>query len=367
MIYLDNAATSGYKPEAILERILYYMRHPGNPQRGVHTASMEAGSMVFQARDAVARFFHCDKKRVMFTSGLTESLNIVIRGLITKSDHVITTVYEHNSVLRPLYATGCKLTVIRTVEEIERSILPDTKAIIVSHVSNVTGYVQNLIKIGNICKHHHILFIVDAGQSAGVLPVFMDTMNIDILCFSGHKGLLGMQGIGGICLSDDYDIRPWKTGGTGIHSFDKQQPENYPDRLEAGTLNVPGIAGVYASCGYLTEDRMNDIRKHEQDLTDYCYAELKAIPNVTIYREEGLHIGMVSFNVAGMDAAYIGMKLNQEYDICIRTGAHCAPLIHGYYGIRSSCRVSFGIQNTKEEIDCFIHAIKEIIRCYEHM
>ncbi|MBQ0065498.1 MAG: aminotransferase class V-fold PLP-dependent enzyme, partial [Firmicutes bacterium] len=251
MIYVDNAATSYYKPECVKKGIMDYLSHPGNPGRGSHFSSLDASRIVFNTRLLIQEYFDAPSfEKVIFTSGITESLNIVLQGLIHKEDHVITSYLEHNSVLRPLYKSGCELSITDgTAESIEKEIKDNTKAVVINHASNVTGEVQDIRSIGKLCRENHILFIVDSAQSAGVLPISMKEDYIDVLCFTGHKGLLGIQGIGGFCFGD-VDIPSFKVGGSGIHSFSKEHPQEYPTRLEAGTLNVPGIVSLQESIAF---------------------------------------------------------------------------------------------------------------------
>lgn len=365
MIYFDHAATSYWKPPQVVKGICSYLENPGNPDRGTHQISMNAARFVLETRIKLAQFFDADSfERVIFTSGLTESLNTVIKGLFGKEDHIITTIYEHNSVLRPLYQlqqNGTELSFCKSVDEMRGCIKKNTKAMIVNHASNVTGDIQDIKKIGELCHENGILFILDSGQSAGIIPISMKENYIDILCFSGHKGLLGMQGIGGIILNKEIKINPLKVGGSGIKSFDHIHPMEYPTALEAGTLNVPGIVSLYYSLQYLTEYGIQNIYKQESELYEYCYEKLLQLPGVKVYRKEGKHVGVISFQADGFDNSYIGDELSYHYNIAVRTGAHCAPLIHEYYHTESLIRVSFGIQNTKEEIDVFMEALKEIL------
>lgn len=363
MIYLDNSATSYFKPEKTIEVITKYLKSPGNPGRGVNKASVGSASLVFDTRMKIANFFNVpDFSKVVFTSGITESLNTVISGIIKKDDYIITTYLEHNSTLRPLYKTSCELSITDgSVEEIEKSIKENTKAVVVNHVSNVTGEVQDIEKIGELCKEKNILFIVDAAQSAGVLPIDIVKNNISILCFTGHKGLMGMQGIGGMVLNTNMYIEPLKCGGTGIHSFAKEQPKEYPAHLEAGTLNVPGIISLNASIDYINEYGIDNIFKHEMELKQKLIEYLKSRKDISIYENlDRKSVGVVSFNIKDKDAAYIGDYLSEEYDICVRTGAHCAPLVMKHYDIDSSVRVSFGLNNKLSDVDVLIDALEKI-------
>lgn len=364
MIYADNAATSYYKPECMIEAVSDYLRHSGNPHRSTHQTSMNASRIVLDTRMKLAEFFDCSFQHIIFTSGITESLNMVIQGLLTENDHVITTYLEHNSVLRPLYRQKCEYSICSPkLEDIKASVLPNTKVIIINHVSNVTGEINDLKEIGQFCYDHHLLFMVDAAQSAGLLPISMKEDHIDILCFTGHKGLMGMQGIGGIALAHDVDIQPLKVGGSGILSFQKEHPATLPSRLEAGTLNVPGIVSLNASIDFIKQKGIHNILKYEQTLADAFYHQLSLNKEIVIYREEGKkYVGIVSFNIKGMDANQVCDQLSNKYQIETRAGAHCAPLVHDHYHTSSMIRFSFGLNNTMEDVDQCIKAIRSIIK-----
>lgn len=277
MIYLDNAATSFFKPENTIKAIVEYLRCPGNPDRGVNEASVHSSSLLLDARISTAKFFGFDKfTNVIFTSGDTESLNIAINGCLDSKDHVITTYFEHNSVLRPLYKKGCEISFTDgSIEQIKQSVKKNTKAVVVSHASNVTGRVLDVEKIGVFCRDAHLLFVVDSAQSAGVIPIDVNKSGIDILCFSGHKGLLGMQGVGGLIVNTEKYIEPLKVGGTGVKSFLKTQPDEYPHHLEAGTLNVPGIISLYEGIKYINSVGLDYIYNHELNLKNIFLDYLK--------------------------------------------------------------------------------------------
>lgn len=364
MIYVDNAATSYYKPECMIEAVSNYLRHPGNPHRGSHHAAMDAARIVLDTRMKLAEFFDCHFQYIIFTSGITESLNTVIQGLLTQTDHVITTYLEHNSVLRPLYQLQCELSIcFPTLKDIKASVQSNTKAVIVNHVSNVTGEINDLKDIGMFCHNNNILFIVDTAQSAGLIPISMKENHIDILCFTGHKGLMGMQGIGGIALSEDFDIQPLKVGGSGVLSFQKEHPSSLPTRLEAGTLNVPGIVSLNASLDFIKEKGIENIFKHEQALADAFYRQLSLIDDIRIYREINKnYVGIVSLNIKDMDANDVCDQLSQYYQIETRAGAHCAPLVHNHYHTQSMIRFSFGLNNTMKDVEECIKALQAIIK-----
>ncbi|MBC8567219.1 aminotransferase class V-fold PLP-dependent enzyme [Mogibacterium sp. NSJ-24] len=368
MIYADNAATTYFKPEKTIAAVCEYLKHPGNPGRGNNHMAMDAARMVLDTRIKLADLFDCDFDHVVFTSGVTESLNTVIQGLFGPQDHIITTYMEHNSVLRPLYRLGCRLSVCGgSTEEIKKHIRSDTKAVIINHVSNVTGEINDIEGIGKFCRQNGLLSVADTAQSAGVLPVSLKESELDVICFTGHKGLLAMQGIGGICLGEDIDIRPLKVGGSGFASFDTEHPKQYPSALEAGTLNVPGIVSLNRSLDFLKECGIENILRHEQLLAEEFCRILSSFDGVKVYREkEKEYTGIVSLNVEGMDAAAVSDILSREYGIETRAGAHCAPLIHEHYGTESTVRFSFGINNRKEDIRECSEALKEIIKIRGH-
>ena len=294
MIYFDNAATTLHKPHEVIEAVVHAMTTAGNASRGTHTGSLAASRTVYETRKKIADFFHCSRAdHVIFTSNSTEALNIAICGTLGKGDHIISTDLEHNSVLRPLYhleEQGASLTFLSAnkkgcidYDDFKRSIKPNTKAIVCTHASNLTGNVLDIERIGRIAKAHNLLFIVDASQSAGCIEINMETMNIDILCFTGHKGLLGPQGTGGLCIHESVEIRPFKHGGSGIHSYEKGQPQAYPARLEAGTLNSHGIAGLCVAINYINTITIPVIAKKEQELLWHFYKGICNIPEIHIY------------------------------------------------------------------------------------
>ncbi|MDD7738599.1 MAG: aminotransferase class V-fold PLP-dependent enzyme [Fusicatenibacter sp.] len=362
MIYVDNAATTFYKPDSVITAVSEYLRHPGNPGRGTNHCALEASRTVLDTRIKLAELFDCDMRKVVFTSGVTESLNTVIRGLFGPEDHVITTYMEHNSMLRPLYRQNCELSICDgSLAEIKKLVKENTKAVLINHVSNVTGEINPIREIGKFCRENQLLFLVDSAQSAGLLPISMKKDFIDVLCFTGHKGLLGIQGIGGICIEGNLKISPLKVGGTGYRSFDKAQPDKYPSALEAGTLNMPGIVSLNHSLDYLKKQGIETLLHHEQRIADEFCRQVETFPFVTVYRNpKKEHVGIVSLNIAGMDAAYVSDRLSCLYQIETRAGAHCAPLVHEYYGTESMVRFSFGVQNTMEEAAQCAEAIYRI-------
>lgn len=376
MIYFDNAATTLHKPHEVIEAVVHAMTTAGNASRGTHTGSLAASRTVYETRKKIADFFHCSRAdHVIFTSNSTEALNIAICGTLGKGGHIISTDLEHNSVLRPLYhleEQGASLTFLSAnkkgcidYDDFKRSIKPNTKAIVCTHASNLTGNVLDIERIGRIAKAHNLLFIVDASQSAGCIEINMETMNIDILCFTGHKGLLGPQGTGGLCIHESVEIRPFKHGGSGIHSYEKGQPQAYPARLEAGTLNSHGIAGLCAAINYINTITIPAIAKKEQELLWYFYKGICNIPEIHIYGDFDTkeRAAILSLNIEGYDSGTVSDLLSQEYDIATRPGAHCAPRMHQALGTTETgaVRFSFSSFNTMEEVETAIQALKELV------
>lgn len=376
MIYFDNAATTLHKPHEVIEAVVHAMTTAGNASRGTHTGSLAASRTVYETRKKIADFFHCSRAdHVIFTSNSTEALNIAIYGTLGKGDHIISTDLEHNSVLRPLYhleEQGASLTFLSAnkkgcidYDDFKRSIKPNTKAIVCTHASNLTGNVLDIERIGRIAKAHNLLFIVDASQSAGCIEINMETMNIDILCFTGHKGLLGPQGTGGLCIHESVEIRPFKHGGSGIHSYEKGQPQAYPARLEAGTLNSHGIAGLCAAINYINTITIPVIAKKEQELLWHFYKGICNIPEIHIYGDFDTkeRAAILSLNIEGYDSGTVSDLLSQEYDIATRPGAHCAPRMHQALGTTETgaVRFSFSSFNTMEEVETAIQALKELV------
>lgn len=376
MIYFDNAATTLHKPHEVIEAVVHAMTTAGNASRGTHTGSLAASRTVYETRKKIADFFHCSRADyVIFTSNSTEALNIAICGTLGKGDHIISTDLEHNSVLRPLYhleEQGASLTFLSAnkkgcidYDDFKRSIKPNTKAIVCTHASNLTGNVLDIERIGRIAKAHNLLFIVDASQSAGCIEINMETMNIDILCFTGHKGLLGPQGTGGLCIHESVEIRPFKHGGSGIHSYEKGQPQAYPARLEAGTLNSHGIAGLCAAINYINTITIPVIAKKEQELLWHFYKGICNIPEIHIYGDFDTkeRAAILSLNIEGYDSGTVSDLLSQEYDIATRPGAHCAPRMHQALGTTETgaVRFSFSSFNTMEEVETAIQALKELV------
>ncbi len=375
VIYFDNAATTLQKPETVAKVVAEAISSLGNSGRGAYDAALYSMRTVYETRELINEFFNGDgPEQVAFMSNATEALNTAISGMLQPGDHVITTVMEHNSVLRPLYLQeqkGVAVTVLPVGEDgivsseaFEDAIRPDTEAIVCTHASNVTGTALNLYRIGEACKRHGLRFIVDVSQSAGILPIDMQAMNIDALCFTGHKGLFGPQGTGGLCLRKGVTIRPLKSGGSGIHSFDKEQPQFMPELLEAGTVNAHGIAGLRAGLEYIKQESLERLYTKETLLTKTFYEGVRRIDGVKIYGnfDQEKRAPIVALNIRDEDAAKVSEILWEDYGIATRAGAHCAPLMHESLGTTEQgvVRFSFSSFNTMEEIKTAIEAIREL-------
>ncbi len=376
MIYLDNAATTMHKPQAVIDAVVNAMSTFGNASRGAHEGALTSSRVIYRTRAKLAAFFGCpSSEQVIFTCNATEALNIALMGLFEPGDHVISTEMEHNSVLRPLYRLqnehGVSLDLVpadRTGRidpaEIERRIRPETKAIVCTHASNLTGNRNDLTRIGRIAEDHGLLFVVDASQTAGAAYINMEEMKISVLCFTGHKSLMGPQGTGGLCIRGDIPIRPFKVGGNGVQSFLTVQPPEYPTRLEAGTLNGHGIAGLSAAIDYINETGREVIEAKETALMMRFYRGVKDVPGVTVYGDFSTEdrSPVVSLNIWDLDSALVADELAQTYEIATRAGAHCAPLMHRALGTeqQGAVRFSFGWFNTEDETDRAIEAVREI-------
>lgn len=375
MIYMDNAATTLQKPECVAKAVVNAMNSFGNAGRGLNDASMGASRVVYDTREKLCRLFHGENpKQFAFTSNATESLNTAIQGLIGPGDHVITTMLEHNSVLRPLYereAAGVELTILKcdtygniSYEEIEAAIRENTKAIVCTHGSNLTGNLTDIGRIGAIAKKHGILLIADASQTAGLIPIDVQEMQIDVLCFTGHKGLYGPQGTGGIYVRPGVEIKPLKRGGSGIETYNKNHPAQMPTALEAGTLNSHGIAGLNAALTYIEETGVEHICQLALERMWQFYEGVCDIPGVTVYGDfsEKERVPIVSLNIGNFDSAEVSDELLTEYGIATRAGGHCAPLMHEALGNveQGAVRFSFSHFNTQEEVEKAISAIREL-------
>lgn len=373
MIYLDNAATTRRKPDCVIEAVCKAMTYMGNAGRGANDASLDASRMIYDTRVKLARLFHAeDARQIAFTMNSTESLNIAIQGILEPGDHVITTVLEHNSVLRPVYLMmerGCQADFVGCdelgrvkYEQFEAFVRPETKAIICTHGSNLTGNKIDLKKVGEIAKKHGLLFIVDASQTAGVFDIDVQDMQIDILCFTGHKGLLGPQGTGGLYVRTGLQVKPLLQGGSGVQTYLKHHPIEMPTALEAGTLNGHGIAGLNASVSYIQKFGISQIRQIEQKLMWNFYQGIREIPDVKIYGDFTTkdRCAIVTMNLGNYDSGDVSDELMTRFGISTRAGAHCAPLMHEALGTvnQGAVRFSFSHFNTEEEVRQAIEAVR---------
>ncbi len=375
MIYLDNAATTLKKPAQVADAMLQAMHSAGNSARGTHAGSLTAARIIYDARSAIADLFGCARAdHVVFTSNVTEALNTAIVGLIKLDDHVITTDLEHNSVLRPLYRlqdeSNVQISFLPTdsrgnpiYAELENLLRPNTRAIICTHASNLTGNLMDLAIISEFARAHDLLLIVDAAQTAGSFPIDVEALGIDVLCFTGHKGLMGPQGTGGMCIRGGVDIRPLKVGGTGVQSHSRTQPEQLPAHLEAGTLNVPGIAGLKTAVDFIRETGIDRIHAHEALLMNRFLNGVRGIPDIRIYGDFSAdRAPIVALNIGDTDSGEVADALSERYGIAVRSGAHCAPRMHAALGTQTqgAVRFSFAWFNTESEIDEAIRALREL-------
>lgn len=379
MIYLDNAATSWPKPPEVIQAMVHFLERIGaNPGRAAHRLSVEAGRIVYAAREAVAELFGVsDPLRVVFTANVTEALNLALQGLLHPGDHVVTSSIEHNSVMRPLRALeaqGVEVTVVPCssqgfldVTDLERALRPNTVLIVLNHASNVVGSILPIEEAGRIARRHRVLLLVDAAQTGGVLPLDMEAAQIDLLAFTGHKAMYGPMGTGGLVIGERVDIsrlRPLKCGGTGSRSEYELQPDFLPDRYESGTPNVVGLAGLVAGVRWVLARGVAQIRTEEQALTERLIEGLLDIPGVTVYGGHEAHrqVAVVSFNITGKAPSEVGLRLDQEYGILCRVGLHCSPAAHRTIGTfpTGTVRFALGAFNTPEEIDFALAAVRRL-------
>lgn len=375
MIYLDNAATTLRKPQVVTDAVVEAMQTVGNCGRAAYDEALDAARTVFLTRQAAADFFGCPRAdHVAFTANITEALNLTLNGLLNPGDHVITTDLEHNSVLRPLYRLererGVSLSFVPAdrrgcidYDAFETLLRPETRLVVTTHASNLTGNVLNIAKIADFCHRHGLIYVLDAAQTAGTFPLDMTALGIDVLCFTGHKGLMGPQGTGGLCIREGVEIRPWKVGGTGVQTHLHEQPAQYPTRLEAGTLNAHGLAGLHAAFEFLNRTGQDVIRAHEERLMRRFYDGVRAIDGVTVYGDfSAPRAAIVALNLGDADSSEVADALAQEFGIAVRAGAHCAPRMHDALGTaeQGAVRFSFGWFNTDEEIDAAIAAVRSL-------
>ena len=376
MIYLDNAATTYPKPSSVYKNVMKAMKEYGaNPGRGSHAMAIEGAKVIYETRELLAELFNLDNPmNAIFTFNATDSLNIAIKGILNSGDHVITTEMEHNSVLRPikgLEKIGVENTIVEcfsdgtvSLSHIENAIKDNTKLIVTTHVSNLTGTIFPIEEIAKICKKHNLLYLLDASQSAGVLDIDLKKYGIDVLAAPGHKGLLGPQGTGILLINTDIDLRQLKEGGTGSRSGSLIHPDFYPDKLEAGTHNLPGIAGLNAGLKYILDKGTKSIYSHEKNLLDIFIKELRKNSKIKIYGPEAIEhrSGVVPINIEGMDSSEVANILDSIYNIAVRPGLHCAPLAHKAIGTEKIGAVRFGVGpfNKKSDIMAAVKALNEI-------
>lgn len=373
MIYLDQAATHLPKPERVAKACYDAVLGAGNGGRGGHGASLDALRLAYGVRCKLAeRFGLSHPERVCFTGNATDSLNIALRGLLRPGDHVITTAMEHNSVLRPLYlleGQGVELTILPADrfgrvqwDRLPGSVRPNTRALVCQHGSNLTGNLNPLKTLGSFCRQRGLTFIVDAAQTAGMFPIHMEGQQIDVLCLTGHKSLMGPQGIGAVLVGAGVELSPFRVGGTGVQSHSKGQPEEYPTRLEAGTLNLPGIAGLGAALDWLAEHDPDALGAKARLLARTFYEGVEDLPGVTVYGDFSTRerCPIVSLNLGEHDSAAVSDELFERFAIATRPGIHCAPLAHEALGTtkQGAVRFSFSHCNTTQEVQTAIEAIR---------
>lgn len=377
-IYLDNGATSFPKPEEVYAYMDTFYRNFGvNPGRSGYDLCMETGAVVDDTRKLLTTFFNgTDPERLCFSYNSTDALNLIIFGMLKPGDHAITTTLEHNSVIRPLYHLAQDGVEVDHVpfdgkgfvdpDEIKKRFRPNTKLVIVNHASNVIGTVQPIREIGKYCREAGIPFAIDASQSAGKIPIDMEEQYLDVVAFTGHKSLLGPTGIGGLYVREGIEIRHTRAGGTGVRSAVRSHLDEYPWRLEYGTGNVLGIAGLNAGLKWVLDKGLSIIHEHEMKLAAMLREGLAAISGVTLYCQDDLvdHIAVLSFNIEGMEAGEVGTLIDVDHNIACRTGLHCAPLVHDQLGtteIHGSVRFGIGPFNTEEHIQAAIEAVSDTV------
>lgn len=363
------------KPPCVIDAVAEAMQHMGNSGRGAHGASLGASRTIYDTRQILADLFNAENpSRIAFTANSTESLNIAIKGLFGPGDHIVSTVLEHNSVLRPLYELEKKGALVTyamcdekgaiTPEEILSHVNESTKGIVCTHASNLTGNMIDITRIGAAAREKGLLFVVDASQTAGAVPIDVQKMNIDVLCFTGHKGLLGPQGTGGLYVREGIEVRPLLSGGSGVQTYNREHPREMPTALEAGTLNGHGLAGLHAAVEYIMDTGIENIRKKELGLMRRFYNGVKEIPGVRIYGDFDTNerCPIVTINLGDYDSGEVSDELAERYGIATRPGGHCAPMMHRALGTveQGAVRFSFSGFNTEEEIDIALNALREL-------
>lgn len=371
MIYLDNSATTLIKPKKVTERIIYALENYANPSRGGYPAAMDSLRKIYACREKVSTLFGLSNPaRVAFTANITESLNICAQMLVKEGDVVITTIMEHNSVLRPLYKRKARLHITGLNEngsldydEIEKHLKNGAKTVFSTHASNLTGDLNEIGIIGGLCEKYGALFVLDSAQTAGVFDIDMQKQKIDVVCFTGHKSLYGPQGVGGLCVKEGVPVFPVNVGGSGFDSFSENHPSKMPEALEAGTPNTPGICGLSTGIDFINTKGIKNIREHEGLLMKKLYYGIKDIPGVKIYGVfEGERAPIVTFNIHVRDSGSVAAALWNKAEIAVRSGAHCAPLFHKYLKTdkQGAVRMSLSYFNTAAEIEAAINAVREI-------
>lgn len=377
LIYLDNAATGYPKPESVYRQMdQFYRTHGVNPGRSGYDLCVEAGMVVDETRRLLTRFFNgTDHNRLVFGYNSTDALNLALFGLLSAGDHAISTTIEHNSVLRPLYhlsEAGVEVDLVPFdgagfvgPDEVRKRFKPNTKVVVVNHASNVLGTVQPVAEIGRLCREKGAHLVIDASQSAGKVPIDVQAMNIDVVCFTGHKSLMGPTGIGGMYVSEGVEIRHTRAGGTGVKSAVRRHLDEYPFRMEYGTVNTIGVAGLNAGVKWVVEQGIEATHEHEMRLLKRLRDGLAAIPGVRLYCQDSLenHIAVLMFNIEGLEAGEAGTMLDVDHNIACRTGLHCAPLVHEQLGtdkVKGGIRFGIGPFNTDAHIEAAIAAVGEI-------
>ncbi|MEL7568092.1 MAG: aminotransferase class V-fold PLP-dependent enzyme [Dehalobacterium sp.] len=378
MIYFDNAATSFPKPEEVYQAVDKTLRvHGANPGRSGHKMALQAGRVIFETRELLAGLFHIDDPmQIVFTCNATSALNLGIKGCLEKGDHVLLTSMEHNSVIRPIKALekigvehsviSCSPQGVLNLKELEEAIKPNSKMIVATHASNVTGSLMPIAALGELSRKHNLIFLLDASQTAGVYPINVNVMKIDLMAFAGHKSLFGPQGTGGLYIRKGLSLTEIYQGGTGSKSDRIIQPEMMPDRYESGTLNTPGIAGLGAGVKFILEWGLDEIRNHELALAQYMWEGLREIKGVQAYGQGDFsqQAPVISLNLDRLDSSEAAYLLDYQYDMAVRPGLHCAPLAHETIGTleRGTVRFSIGFFNTKQDVDKALKALYYITK-----
>lgn len=377
MIYLDNAATTLRKPPEVAQVVAAALGSLGNSGRGAYGSALDASRLIYGTREKLAALLGCPRAdHVCFTANSTEALNIAIAGLFGPGDHVISTDLEHNSVLRPLYRLRAEGGAVDFVpadrrgrldyRDFERLLTPRTRGVVCTHASNLIGDTVDLTRVAGFCRAHGLALVVDASQTAGVLPLDLAALGASAICFTGHKSLMGPQGTGGLCVGDGVEIRPWKVGGTGVQSFSETQPDAYPTRLEAGTLNGHGIAGLSAALDFLLSVGPDAVHARESALSRRFYEQVRALPGVTLYGNYELETRapIVTLNLGSRDSAEVSDELAQRFGVATRPGAHCAPRLHRALGTeeQGAVRFSWSYFNTEEETDAAAEAVRTLAK-----